>query len=213
MKKIFLIGTLLIFGWSSAQIEFENTRFGLTAGPNYSGVKNAHNPSSKRWGFMAGVLAEIPWTIGGSEDQFYIQPEVMYMAAGENGRKSLNQVYQANYISVPVWFKGYFSEAESEFFGMIGPRFGFLLNQKVENPQRPGYSPDGYGKAASFDLAIAAGLGFSYKREWELSLRYDLGVTNAYPEMDKDFNPSGDPRALKKKHQHVISVGLSYIFE
>lgn len=213
MKKIFISFLVLVFGFTSAQIDFSGTRFGLIAGPDYSGVKNAHNPSSKRVGFIAGGLLLIPTNFGRTYDQFYIQPEVLYMTAGENGESVDGEVYQANYLSVPIWLKAYFSEAETEFFGMIGPRFGFLLNQKVENPAREGYRPENYGKAASFDFAIGLGLGFSYKRQLELSLRYDLGLTNAYPEMYKDFELTGDPNAKKTKRQHVISLGLSYIFE
>jgi len=211
MKKIFLIAAVLLFTFSSAQIEFENTRVGIIAGPNYSGVKNAHNPSSKKWGFMAGGFVEIPWNFGYTQDQFYIQPEVMYVSAGENGKK--DQKYEANYINVPVWFKAYFSEAENEFFGMIGPRFGFLLSQKVENPQIEGYLPENFGKAAPFDFAIGAGLGFSYKRQLELSLRYEMGLSNAYPDLDKDFVGTGDANALKNKKQQIISLALSYTFE
>ena len=45
---------------------------------------------------------------------------------------------------MPLYFKGYFSEAESEFFGLIGPRFNFLLNQNVKDApvSRPYYDPD-----------------------------------------------------------------------
>jgi hypothetical protein len=38
----------------------ENTRFGVTAGLNYSRVSNAHNPSGPRYTFQGGALALIP---------------------------------------------------------------------------------------------------------------------------------------------------------
>jgi hypothetical protein len=65
---------------------------------------------------------------------FYLQPEIEYLGAGENGQNSA--VYAGNYISVPIYFKAYFSEAESEFFGQLGPRFGFLMNQSIKNPSK-----------------------------------------------------------------------------
>jgi hypothetical protein len=114
----------------------ENTRFGVTAGLNYSRVSNAHNPSGPRYTFQGGALALIPV---GKANQFYIQPEVLYYGAGETGKDKdvknvdgYDAVYANNYLSVPLYFKGYFSESESEFFGLIGPRFNFLLSQNVK---------------------------------------------------------------------------------
>lgn len=214
MKKILLTSALAFSVLSFAQIDLRNTRFGLTAGGNYSRVKNAHNPSGARFGFQGGVLALIPM---GGADQFYIQPEVVYYGAGETGRakdakgaKGYDAVYANNYISVPVYFKGYFSEAESEFYGLIGPRFNFLIDQKVKDESREIYRTDQLGKASSFNFAIGAGIGYSYKRQLELALRYDFGLSNTYPDLDET---KLDPNSAKKKSEQVLSLTLSYIFE
>jgi len=159
-------------------------------------------------------LALIPL---GSDDQFYIQPEEVYYGAGESGKdkdakgsKGYNAMYANNYISVPVSFKGYFSEAESEFFGLIGPRFNFLIDQKVTNESREIYRTDQLGKAKSFNFAIGAGIGYSYKRQLELALKYDFGLSNTYPQLDES---KLDPNSSKKKSEQVLSLSLSYIFE
>lgn len=214
MKKILLTSALAFSVLSFAQIDLRNTRFGLTAGGNYSRVKNAHNPSGARFAFQGGVLALIPL---GNADQFYLQPEVVYYGAGESGKskdakgmKGYDAVYANNYISVPVSFKGYFSEAESEFFGLIGPRFNFLLDQKVKNESREIYRTDQMGKAKSFNFAIGAGIGYSYKRQLELALKYDFGLSNTYPKLDES---KLDPNSAKKKSEQVLSLSLSYIFE
>ena len=157
LQKLLIISAGFIFTPIFSQVDFSSTRFGLIAGPTYSRIQNAHNPSSSRISFYGGALAIIP--IGG-DDMFYLQPQVEYLSAGEKG--DAETVYANNYLSVPVYFKAYFSEAESEFFGQLGPRFGFLLSQKVENPSRSIYNVEEFGKAAAFDLAISAGLGFSY---------------------------------------------------
>ena len=71
----------------------------------------------------AGGLALIPI---GTANQFFLQPEVLFYGAGETGKDSdfkngdrnangYNAVYANNYISVPVYFKAYFSEAPFEF--------------------------------------------------------------------------------------------------
>ena len=205
-KKITTLLLALTFSMSFAQIDFSSTRFGLIAGPTYSRIQNAHNPSSARISFYVGALALIPV---GSDDMFYLQPQIEYLSAGEKGDN--NTVYANNYISVPIYFKAYFSEAETEFFGQLGPRFGFLISQDVKNPSRAIYEVDQYGKASSLDLAISAGLGFSYKRKWEVSARFDFGLTNNLPDlMGKEPK---DPASNSTKRQHVISAGISYIFD
>ncbi|MEG0759898.1 Outer membrane protein beta-barrel domain-containing protein [Chryseobacterium piscicola] len=213
MKKILLASALAFSFLASAQIDFRNTRFGLTAGANYSRVKNAHNPSGARLAFQGGVLALIPM---GSSNQFFLQPEVVYYGAGESGKDKdakgiagYDAMYANNYISVPVSFKGYFSEAESEFFGLIGPRFNFLLDQKVTKESREIYRTDKLGKANSFNFAIGLGIGYSYKRQLELALKYDLGLSNTYPTLDES---KIDPNSAKKKSEQVLSLSLSYIF-
>lgn len=225
MKKFLLASALAVSTLSFAQIDFSSTRFGITAGGNYSRVKNAHNPSGARFAFQGGGLAIIPM---GSSNQFYLQPEVVYYGAGESGKDKeakgvdgYNAVYANNYISVPVYFKGYFSEAESEFFGMIGPRFNFLIDQKVKNApvSRPYYDPNvtnpDYpqinGKASSFNFAVGIGVGYSYKRQLELALKYDFGVSNTYPNLVESFTK--DPNTEKKKSEQVLSLSLSYIFD
>ncbi|AZB10314.1 PorT family protein [Chryseobacterium sp. G0162] len=223
MKKLLLASALTLSTLSFAQVQWKNTRFGVTAGLNYSRVSNAHNPSGPRYAFQGGALALIPV---GKTNQFYIQPEVLYYGAGETGKDSdaknasgYNAVYANNYLSVPLYFKGYFSESESEFFGLLGPRFNFLLNQNVKDAPatRPYYYPDGSdpsqppgvnGKANSFNWGIGFGVGYSYKRQLEVAVKYDLGLSDTYPNLGKEKGGSD-----KKKSEQVIALTLNYIFK
>ncbi|WP_250255027.1 porin family protein [Chryseobacterium sp. Marseille-Q3244] len=223
MKKLLLASALTLSTLSFAQVQWKNTRFGVTAGLNYSRVSNAHNPSGPRYAFQGGALALIPV---GKTNQFYIQPEVLYYGAGETGKDSdaknasgYNAVYANNYLSVPLYFKGYFSESESEFFGFLGPRFNFLLNQNVKDAPatRPYYYPDGSdpsqppgvnGKANSFNWGIGFGVGYSYKRQLEVAVKYDLGLSDTYPNLGKEKGGSD-----KKKSEQVIALTLNYIFK
>ena len=222
MKKIVFGIAMSVSLMLSAQIDFRSTRYGITGGATYSRVSNAHNPSGARYSVYGGLLAVIPID---SSDQFYIQPEVEYLGAGESGKDKnaknspdYNAIYGNSYISVPIYFKGFFSEAESEFFAMAGPKFNFLIGQTIKNaPQR--YTVEGqvingelvHGKAASFNFALGFGLGYSYKRKLELTGRYDFGLSNTYPGLMKDLVK--DPNLAKKKSEQVLSVGLSYIFD
>jgi Outer membrane protein beta-barrel domain len=221
MKKFLLASGLMFSALSFAQIDFSSTRFGISAGGNFSGVKNAHNPSGKRFTIQGGALALIPI---GSENQFFLQPEIQYFGAGETGKDKgakgtdgYDAVYANDYLSVPISFKAYFSEAESEFFGLIGPRFNFLLSQRVKNApvSRPYYDPDYEvsgnsklnGKANGFNFGLGFGLGYSYKRQLELIARYDFGLSNTYPGLD--YEPQG---STKNKSEQVLSLSVNYIF-
>lgn len=205
MKKLFLGSLMLCSILASAQfsLQLRETRFGVIAGPDHSRVRNAHNPSSGRTSFFAGAFALTPLDY---DDQFYLQTQVEYLEAGEKGNNG-KATYAVNYLSVPIYLKAYFSEAENEFFGFIGPRFAFLLNQNVKNPNVEAYYPEKQGKAAGFDIAISGGAGFSYKRKWEISGRYDWGFSNTLP------NLKATGSAGKKTPQHVVNVGISYIFD
>jgi Outer membrane protein beta-barrel domain len=219
MKKI-LFGSLLMLSlFSQAQIDFRSTEFGVVAGGTYSRVKNAHNPSGPRYSVLAGVTAQVPMD---DNQQFYLQAEVLYFGAGEGGDRKYEKskgwahaVYANNYISVPLNFKAYFSEAESEFFGLIGPRFNFLVDQKVKNPARESYREDTYGKANSFNFGLGAGVGFSYKRQLEIALKYDIGLSDAYPDLKNSPEELAtlDANVAKKKSEQVISLGLTYFFK
>ncbi|WP_027377794.1 porin family protein [Kaistella palustris] len=220
MKKLVTSAALCAAALLSAQIDLSSTRFGITAGGTYSRVSHAHNPSGPLYGAYAGFLALIPVD---SNDQFYIQPEVEYLGAGESGKDKdaknavgYNAVYANNYISVPIYFKGYFSEAESEFFALAGPKFNFLISQKVTDaPLR--YTIEGdpatgiNGKAASFNFAVGVGLGYSYRRKLEITGRYDFGLSNTYKGLMNEV--ASDPNITKNKSEQVLSLGLSYIFQ
>lgn len=217
-KKLFLTSALCAATMLSAQIDLRNTRFGLTGGATYSRITNAHNPSGPIFSGFGGVLALIPVD---NNDQFYLQPGVEYLGAGETGKDKdakgspgYDAVYANHYLSVPVYFKGYFSEAESEFFAMAGPKFNFLMSQTIKDaPQR--YTEEGEGevngKASSFNFAVGLGFGFSFRRQLEVTARYDLGLSNTYKGLMSENG--SDPNIAKKKTEQVFSLGLSYIFQ
>ena len=220
MKKLLTSSALCAAALLAAQIDLSSTRFGITGGATMSRVTNAHNPSGPIYSGFGGFLALIPVD---SNDQFYLQPGVEYLGAGESGKdkeakqfEGYDAVYANNYISVPVYFKGYFSESESEFFAMAGPKFNFLMSQNIKNaPLR--YTEEGdpetgvHGKASSFNFAVGLGLGFSYKRRLEVTGPYDLGLSNTYKGLMSE--DGSDPNIAKKKSEQVFSLGLSYIFQ
>ena len=81
----------------------------------------------------------------------------------------------------------------------------------MENPSRSIYNVEEFGKAAAFDLAISAGLGFSYKRKLEIVGRFDFGVSNNLPDLMGKEPQDGATNFTKR--QHVLSAGITYIFD
>ncbi|MBV7440336.1 PorT family protein [Weeksellaceae bacterium TAE3-ERU29] len=207
MKKVLLGGLLtLLFSVSYAQIGdfFQDVRFGAKAGVNYSRISNIHGDSKGRIGFNAGGLALIPISYG---NDFFIQPELFYSQKGEtNDTKDGKEVYQLDYIDLPILFKAYFSDSNSEFFGIFGPQFSFLINNKIKNPSNienivSSYHNDEY---KSFDFGLVGGIGYSYERNIELTLRAEYGLTDAVK--------GSQVESTKKNNNGVVSLGLSYIF-
>ena len=66
-------------------------------------------------------------------------------------------------------------------------------------------------KPENFNLGIGAGVGFSYKRQLEIALKYDIGLSNAYPNLVEAWTM--DPNTQKKKSEQVLSLGLTYFFK
>lgn len=222
MKKLILAFGLCMATMLSAQIDFSSTRFGFTGGATYSAVRNAHSPSGRRLSVYGGMLALIPID---NYDQFYLQPEIEYYGAGETGKdkgykgkRGYTALYADNYISVPIYFKAFFSEAESEFFAIGGPRFNFLISQKVKDPSKSYYLPEGdpaypgvNGKASSFNFFLVGGIGYSYKRRLEFTAKFDFGLTNTYRGLMHEIGV--DPYIAKRKTTQVVSLGLNYILQ
>ncbi|WP_322545190.1 porin family protein [Elizabethkingia miricola] len=222
MKRIILTFLLAFFVNAYGQNIFSKVRFGLTAGVNRSGVGSAHRPSGPRYSFQAGAFALVPL---GQSSNFFLQPELLFHGAGETGRdkdfkdanintNGYNALYANNYISVPVYLKIYFLNAPSRFFAMVGPRFNFLISQNVKNVPvgRPYYDPNYSGtspyngKASSFNFAIGLGIGYSFRKDWEIILKHDIGITNTYKGLMKELSP-------RNKSEQVISLGANYIFK
>ncbi len=211
MKKFLVLALASVSTYAAAQFEWSATRFGIVAGPDYSQVKNAHNPSGPMYNFFAGGIALIPFNARQS-NQFYIQPGIQYLGAGEKGGKDApNAVYGNSYISIPLHFKAYFSEAENEFFALVGPKFNFLINQNIKSPARLDYTSEKLGKANPFNLAVSLGGGYSYKRKAELFVTYDIGLSDTYPDLKETW--TGDSNTEKKKSEQIISVGIVYLLD
>lgn len=185
--------------WGEAQVQY-----GLRAGGNYSAVREIHGNSGRRTAFYVGGFAQIP--IGSTYNQLYLRPELIYSQEGETNEfrrddRTIEETYSNDYIAIPVLLKAYFSENDTEFFGLIGPEFGFMVSDKVktDGTQDPTYVDV---EANTFNFAATLGLGFSYLRKFEIEGRISYGFSDMY---------KNDP-ADENNNASKVSLGVSYNF-
>jgi hypothetical protein len=193
MKKSVLIFLLIPI------LSYSQIRFGLRGSLQNSNVSKIHKESSSRIAGSVGVLAQIQLD---DYNRFFIQPEISYSLQGEKDKVKLSgnttkaKFYQ-NYINIPVYFRAYFSESESEFFTEIGPQLGLLISQKDKELEKKRYGSN----PKNFDASISIGLGYSIIRKSEFFIRYNYGFMDIYDKLHEQQNTS------------VVSFGFAYIFD
>lgn len=179
---------------SSAQ----DVKFGVVAGPNMSTFQSNFFDGNFRFGFHAGMMAEIEFT-----DKWRLRPEIIYSQQGmvyrdQDSPQSESKItYHNNYIDVPVLMEYVFSD---RFSGYIGPGLGFLLkatvitkypgNDKTENVT------DTYNR---IDIGFYLGAEYYIWKKFSLGLRFYSGFM--YVETGAD----------RKKNFH-FQVPLTYTF-
>lgn len=193
MKKIALL--LLII----PILSYSQIRFGLRGSFQNSSVSKIHKESSSRNAGSVGVLAQIQLDY---YNRFFIQPEISYSLQGEKDKVKLSGTttkanFFQNYINIPVYFRAYFSESESEFFTEIGPQLGLLISQKDKELEKKRYGSN----PKNFDASISIGLGYSIIRKSEFFIRYNYGFMDIYDKLHEQQNTS------------VVSFGFAYIFD
>jgi hypothetical protein len=200
-KFIFSIFLLTVF-----QISFAQIRFGTRASVSITNLTKAHSISKSRTGFQIGALGLIPLDM---KDQFFFVPEIQYSMQGEynvHEPKDTDDYPEekdiktfSGFINTPLFLRFYLSSLENDFFFEGGPYLGFLVNENIERIE----NTEPYDEEMkSFDLGLGLGVGYSFNRQFELSIRYYYG----FPDQVK--NDAADTA----NHNSVLNFGLSYIF-
>lgn len=187
---------LAFFIFSSISTQAQ-VRYGAKAGLNISNISIVNGTSKSRNGLNVGVLALVPID---NNDQFFVQPEILYSNEGEYLVTKDGKGEFANFldfIKVPILFKAYMSEAESDFFAEIGPYFAFKIGDKIEALD----NPDEGQKFKSFDFGASIGLGYSFSRQFEVGARFSYGFVDM---VENDWEN-------KVNHSGVASLGITYI--
>lgn len=159
MKKIFLIITVIMLSISSFYAQ--TLKFGLKAGLNYANVSGSSVQTDAITSYHVGVISEIKVS-----EKFSVQPELIYSTQGAT-YKTILQDYknELGYISIPVLAKIYLSDS---FSLELGPQASFLLNEKNNFSVQD---------SNTFDFAVNGGLSYKVTKNFFLSGRYGLGLT------------------------------------
>lgn len=177
-------------------------RFGVRGSASITNITKAHSVSKSRTGYQIGAFSIIPLD---NKDQFFFQPEVHYSAQGEfnvhETRTSGNRDIKTftSFVNIPLFVRSYFSSAEDEFFVEGGPYIGFKVGENIERIVDTEPFDEEY---STFDFGAGLGIGYSFNRQFELSLRYNYGFID---QVERDASDANN-------HNSVLNFGVSYIF-
>ncbi|MER2998122.1 porin family protein [Pontibacter populi] len=216
MKKLFIIGAMLLAGATATQAQ---SGFGIRGGANMSNLSgdldNEDNFENK-WGFHGGIT----YNIGIVDNFFSIQPELLYSQKGfKNADVTLtdpitNNSYRRvgkvnyNYLDLPVMAK---IKAGPLYFE-AGPQASYLvgvnnetktyINNVEETSSRDEKDKDGLKE---FEFGYGAGVGFAFGNSLSLGVRYNGSLTDF---VDEDVNFNGD--VTNARHSTIMfTLGLT----
>ena len=205
MKKTILLTFCALI--STAIFAQSNTKFGIKTGLNL-----AHQTRELyhiRPGIHAGVFAD--YTIN---KFFGIQGELLYSMMGAKHEYAYSYVdygvdgyytgtdpyyvkatYKNDYIVLPILAKLYMAKG---FSLDLGPQFGYMISEK-EKRNISGNEPAAWYYRTvdnKFDIAFAMGLSYKLSNQFDISGRYNLGLTK----IGNDY----------KSKNNVIQFGVGY---
>ena len=155
-----------------------------------------------------GVYAEIPVS-----KAFSIQPELLYSRQGgtqdgslvfQEGNFNYESTFNLSYLTVPIMAKFYVAKGLSL---EAGPQIGFLLKSEVDIEvnanglfvsQSESTTEDVKDFTKSTDFAFNIGAGYQLNSGLNFNLRYNIGLTDAYEDIDAKNS--------------VFQVGVGYNF-
>ncbi|QOR74364.1 PorT family protein [Cruoricaptor ignavus] len=222
MKKLFIFSALAASATAFSQYAEKRSQFGITAGVHGSHIHGIHQDSEARVAPSVGVFFEAPISQRSTSELsrsggLFFAPQVEYSMQGEyNKYPGGKQKFFADFINLPILLKYYFgakanSGLNSSWFLTVGPKVGFIVNQKVSgdsiNDPTTGINyidlhfndNDEFNK---FDFGVVGGLGYAFDNHWQLMLRYDHGFTKMYDNTPHD----------KTTYNYKLGLSVNYGF-
>jgi hypothetical protein len=187
MKRFLLLAAALLISTSAFAQNFE---WGVKAGLNLATSTKSEGMAKMKPSLYAGAFVELK--LG---DFVGIQPELVYSRQGFNVKEAGETAnYRMNYLNLPILAKLYVLENLSLD---LGPQFGYMIGSKFAYD---GESIETGVEMNDFDVSFGVGLSYKIAEKFDISARYNLGLTNW----------AKDDAANSKNS--VIQIGVGYRF-
>jgi hypothetical protein len=163
MKRVCICIVLLTaFFTASAQ---SKASLGIKAGANFSTWTGPEMLGVDiRTSYHAGVFGRVP-----VNNHFQLQPEILFSNEGTT-IPEVDVVIQ--YIKIPLLFR---YQHTSGFHAEAGPQLGFRVKATMVYDNAP--KEDAKNVINPMETSLATGLGFQWSPNWDISLRYNAGIS------------------------------------
>lgn len=225
MKKILFIYSVLLMGVASAQ----SIKYGVTANFHKGSTVNIHDKSKGNFGAGVGLFADFSLVNNDIYDSawLYFTPQLEFSMEGERGQAwndkvAAQQKYDNYYVALPLYIKYFLRNHgyKSDIYFMFGPKFEFLVSNKVDEAQAISYansigysnSPDDIAlgakslssiglnnKIAKFGYGLSLVAGVRVDEKWNVFLRFDRGLSKVYPDYTK-----------YSTYNRLLAIGINY---
>ena len=210
VKKILLISILLI----SLEEATGQVKYGVKAGVNVNTtntfIKDApswvdfENDVENTVGFHAGLFFAIE--LG---EKFSFRPELEYIQKGHRYNYiDLTQKVTLNYIDVPLLFS---YKIANKFYVEAGPTFGYLFSSKSDNDI---FVPPSEIYKRKFEVAALGGFRYTLFKNFDVTTRYNLGLTDLTDEIldiqNPNTNESESFEYVAKNKVLIFSIAYSF---
>lgn len=200
MKKITMVLAIaliaLSFNQANAQLGFQ---LGVKGGPNFSNLKTDLDTEGQT-GLHIGAYGMIKFT------KFAIQPEILFSTQStEFSTSGLRTEFETAYVNIPVMLKLYLVGGLNL---QVGPQFGFTTLSEVTDLTNGGTTDIADDlKGADVSLAIGAGIDLPFR--FNLTARYNLGLSDINDTLNLDLDPATNDELRNQVFQ--VSVGYAFI--
>lgn len=185
--------TTVFFVFLMASVAFaQHANIGIKGGLNAYTIKNDNNDNINPFiGFHFGLIGHIH-----INDQFALQPEVVYSMQGSTYNEDGNEVdLNLNYVNIPLLFQYMF---DNGFRFQAGPQLGILANAKMRIGNTTFNREDSY---EPIDLGISFGLSYiNPDSNFGTDIRYNHGLS--------DISKSNNSEVFNRGFQ----AGVFYLF-
>ncbi|PRY53887.1 outer membrane protein with beta-barrel domain [Arcticibacter pallidicorallinus] len=198
MRKILLLGMVMLGLGKAASAQLPSFNLGLKAGLNFAKLESDFASDENRLGYQAGLWARV----GGGG--FYVQPEAYLAGKGgefksENTEGAINAEGKVRFttLDVPVLLGTKVGVGPVNVRFMAGPVVSFVLDKDLSgNDVLDAYRKDSY-KDQNWGAQFGAGVDIS---KITLDLRYEAGLTDV-----------SDSDVLKKQNLWQLSLGFKIL--